>query len=116
MQTSGYLLADNPANSFFYLLTGLHVPDAGRIFVDDTQLSELDIRKWRRMIGYVPQELALLHDTVLLNVTLGDETLSDDQLFSAMVENPILIERPIVVKNSRAVIGRPPENVLELLD
>ena len=40
---------------------------------------------------------------------------SDDELIAAMVANPILIERPIVVKGSRAAIGRPPEKVLEVL-
>lgn len=66
------------------LLTGLHIPDAGRIFVDETPLDELDIRQWRRMIGYVPQELALLHDTVLANVTLGDESLTEDDARAAL--------------------------------
>ena len=41
--------------------------------------------------------------------------MTDEQWLSAMSQNPILIERPIVVKGSRAVIGRPPEKVLELL-
>ena len=41
--------------------------------------------------------------------------LKDSQLLSAMAEFPKLIERPIVVKGSKAVLGRPPENVLELL-
>ncbi len=46
---------------------------------------------------------------------LGNPDLSEDDLIAAMVANPILIERPVVVHNDRAVIGRPPEKVLDLL-
>ena len=44
------------------------------------------------------------------------KTLSDDQIINAMVENPILIERPIVVKDGKAIIGRDPELVASFLD
>jgi arsenate reductase len=46
---------------------------------------------------------------------LKDKNLSDEQLIDAMVQHPKLIQRPIVVKGDKAVLGRPPENVLELL-
>ncbi len=49
-------------------------------------------------------------------VELAGKILTDRQLIAAMVDSPILIERPIVVLGERAVLGRPPENVLRLLD
>ena len=58
------------------LITGLLRPQQGEIWIDDLPLAEVDLRSWRRMIGYVPQETVLLHDTVLINVTLGDPDLS----------------------------------------
>ncbi|EJF99791.1 arsenate reductase (glutaredoxin) [Flavobacterium sp. F52] len=45
-----------------------------------------------------------------------EKTLSDDEIINAMVENPILIERPIVVKDGKAIIGRDPELVASFLD
>ena len=45
----------------------------------------------------------------------NEKELTDDEIIMAMVENPKLIERPIVVKNGKAIIGRPPEKVLNLL-
>lgn len=47
---------------------------------------------------------------------LSDQNLTEDKLIAAMIANPKLIERPIVVKADRAVLGRPPENVLALID
>lgn len=44
-----------------------------------------------------------------------DKTLSDEQIIEAMVANPKLIERPIVVNNDKAVIGRPPQNIINII-
>lgn len=44
-----------------------------------------------------------------------NQTLSDEEIIDAMIKFPRLIERPIVVKNDKAIIGRPPENVLKIL-
>ena len=52
---------------------------------------------------------------VYKNENLSDKSLTEDFLIDMMSKNPILIERPIVVSNGKAVIGRPPEKVLEIL-
>lgn len=59
------------------LITGLLRPQRGEIFIDDSPLAEINLRAWRRMVGYVPQENLLLHDTVLNNITLGDPKLTE---------------------------------------
>lgn len=59
------------------LVMALLRPQQGKIFIDDLPLAQVDLRSWRKMIGYVPQETLLLHDTVLLNVTLGAPDLSE---------------------------------------
>jgi len=59
------------------LFTGLIRPQQGHVWIDDLLLEQVDLRQWRRMIGYVPQETFLLHDTVLQNVTLGDANMTE---------------------------------------
>lgn len=58
------------------LIIGLMEPQAGEVLIDGIPLSELDLSSWRKMIGYVPQETQLLHDSIYLNVTLGDPSLT----------------------------------------
>jgi arsenate reductase len=52
---------------------------------------------------------------VIYKENYSQKELSDSESIEAMVAHPILIERPIVVCNSKAAIGRPPENVLTIL-
>jgi ATP-binding cassette subfamily C protein len=66
------------------LLLGFYRPDQGEILVDGTPLDEIDMRSWRRSIGYVPQELILLHDTVLANITLADPRIGEERVFEAL--------------------------------
>jgi ATP-binding cassette, subfamily C, bacterial len=54
------------------IILGLYRPDRGRVLLDGVPLDEIDLRSWRRLIGYVPQELILLHDSVYANVALGN--------------------------------------------
>src|SRR4030095_1400693 len=58
------------------LLIGLVAPLQGTVRIDGHDLANLDARKWRRSIGYVPQDNLLLHDTILHNVTLGEPGLT----------------------------------------
>jgi ATP-binding cassette subfamily C protein len=66
------------------LVIGLLQPQAGKIWVDDLPLAEIDLRRWRKMIGYVPQDTVLLHDSVRLNVTLGDPSLNEEDVVHAL--------------------------------
>lgn len=66
------------------LVTGLLRPDSGRIKIDGVPFEAVDLRGWRQMVGYVPQETVLLHDTVLHNVTLGDPGISEAQVIATL--------------------------------
>ncbi|MBI3302732.1 MAG: ABC transporter ATP-binding protein, partial [Deltaproteobacteria bacterium] len=58
------------------LLIGLVRPQTGDVWIDDVPLSAVDLQGWRQMVGYVPQETFLLHESVFVNVTLGDPDLT----------------------------------------
>jgi len=58
------------------LALGLVKPQKGEVFLDDVALSEVDVSAWRHRVGYVPQEMLLLHEDLLTNVTLGDPALT----------------------------------------
>jgi ATP-binding cassette subfamily C protein len=58
------------------LIIGLYQPDSGTVYLDDTPLSQINSEQWRRMLGYVPQEQILLHDSIMINVTFGDPELT----------------------------------------
>lgn len=66
-------------------------------------------------LGVQPEELVRKGEDVYKQKFAG-KTLTDTQWIEALAANPILIERPIVVAGDQAVIGRPPENVLKLVD
>ncbi len=67
------------------------------------------------MLGKDPRDAMRRKEDPYKANGLDDESLSRDDLIAAMVANPILIERPIVVSGGKAAIGRPPESVLDIL-
>ena len=66
-------------------------------------------------LGLEPRQLMRRGEAVYKELGLDDPGLSRAALIKAMADNPILIERPIVVSGAKARIGRPPESVLEIL-
>ena len=83
-----------------------------------------------KYLEVIPTEKELIDIIKLLNISPIDlvrknekiwkenykgKDLSNTEIIKAMIDNPKLIERPIVVKNNKAVVGRPPESILELI-
>ena len=67
------------------------------------------------MLGLEPRELMRKHEKEYSEAGLDNPELSRAELIQAMVENPRVIERPVVVKDGKATIGRPPERILDIL-
>jgi len=80
-----------------------------------TPPTEDELRQVLAALGLGPRDVIRTGEAAYKDNKLSDESLSDDQLIAAMVANPILIERPIVVSGGKAKIGRPPEGVLDIL-
>lgn len=68
-----------------------------------------------QLLALQPRDLMRKGEPAYRENNLNDPDLDSDQLLDAMLAHPILIERPIVVVNGRAIIGRPPEKVLSIL-
>ena len=68
-----------------------------------------------KQLGIKPEQLVRKNEEIYKS-RYANKTLSDAQWIEAMVENPSLIERPIVIRGQRAALGRPPQNVLQLLE
>jgi arsenate reductase len=81
----------------------------------ETPLGETELRDLIDKLGISPRELMRKDEQIYRELQIGKRDLSDEELIRLMIENPDLIQRPIVVRGQRAVLGRPPENVEQLL-
>ena len=77
--------------------------------------SKTRLKQILKMLDMKPRELMRRKEKEYKALGFDDDALTQEQLIDAMIETPKLIERPIVINGSRAAIGRPPENVLEIL-
>lgn len=70
-----------------------------------------DLRALHEMLGGSVRDMIRDNETPFNELGLADPTLSDEKLYDAIAAHPVLLQRPIVVRDGRAVIGRPPENI-----
>lgn len=81
----------------------------------DTPPTATELHSLLQKLGMSARQLLRKSEDDYQRLNLDDSSLSEQALIEAMCEHPKLIERPIFVVGERAVVGRPPENVLELL-
>jgi arsenate reductase len=77
-------------------------------------LSPAELRALAERLGRPPRAWARRGEAAWAQARLGDDA-GDGEILAAMAAHPVLIERPILVRGARAVVGRPPERVLDLL-
>ena len=78
-------------------------------------LSDQRLRELIKKMEITPRELLRSSESIYSELEIGKQELSDDQIIALMVKHPDLMQRPIVERGDRAVLGRPTENVKTLL-
>ena len=76
--------------------------------------SEKELTEIIKLLGITPIQLVRKTEKVWKENYKGKE-LSDNEIITAMITNPKLIERPIIINNNKAVLGRPPENIISII-
>ena len=116
---SEYLIFHNPrcskSRQTLQLLQEHGIEPQLRLYLEQPP-TDAEIKMLLQQLGIEPRALLRRSEADFKEQNLADAALTDNELVRAMVQFPKLIERPIVVRGSRAVLGRPPENVLDLLD
>jgi arsenate reductase len=90
--------------------------DFARVDYHVTGIPEGRLRELLAKAGAGPRDVLRRKEPLVRELGLDAGGVSDDQLIAAMVEHPQLVERPIVERGERAILARPPERVLEILD
>lgn len=78
--------------------------------------SAAELKKMLKLLGMEPRQLMRTKEALYSELKLDNPKLSRGALIEAMINNPSLIERPIVLANGKAALGRPPEQILAILD
>lgn len=92
-----------------------HGTPYSRIRYHDIPLTKNKLAELVQKLGIVPHELLRRTDPSYRKLKINPEALNDEEVISLMIEHPDLMQRPILERGESAIIGRPPERVLEFL-
>jgi len=81
----------------------------------DQPPSPQELTKIIEMLGVSARDLLRTNEQIYADAKLDNDTLSGDEIIAAICEHPVLLQRPIVVSGERAVIGRPPTKVMDII-
>ena len=81
----------------------------------DERLEKNFLQEIIQKLGISPRDLLRIGESAYKENNLKDSNISDEEIINLMIEYPKLIERPIYVKGYKAIVGRPPENILKII-
>ena len=81
----------------------------------DEKLEKDFLKEIIQKLGISPRDLLRIGESAYKENNLKDSNISDEEIINFMIEYPKLIERPIYVKGNKAIVGRPPENILKII-
>ena len=81
----------------------------------DERLEKNFLKELIQKLGMSPRDLLRTGESAYKENNLKDSNISDEEIINLMIEYPKLIERPIYVKGNKAIVGRPPENILKII-
>lgn len=113
---SDYLLIHNPncskSRGTKEILDSKHIKYQVFNYLEE-ELTEDFLRQIFKALGKKAKDCIRMKESILSEISLDFDNA--DEVLMAIIKNPILLERPILLKGDKAVIGRPPENILELI-
>ena len=96
------------------LITSMGITPIVKLYLEEP-ISYDELSNVLDKLNITPRELLRKTESLYEKYDLDNNILDDSEMIKLMIENPILIERPIVIRNKGAIIGRPPENVLKII-
>ena len=81
----------------------------------DERLEKNFLQEIIQKLGISPRDLLRTGESAYKENNLNDSNISEEEIINLMIEYPKLIERPIYVKGNKAIVGRPPENILKII-
>tara|TARA_A100000164_G_C21287461_1_gene487382 strand:- start:13 stop:297 length:285 start_codon:yes stop_codon:yes gene_type:complete len=86
-----------------------------KLYLEDKLLHE-ELDEIVKMLRMKPSDLLRKSEKEYKKYNLGNCRLKDKDIIDIMIKNPVLIQRPIIISNNLAVLGRPPENILQIIN